>query len=208
MGADAQKRAKRPRIPGPDSALVEFLEVIPQGKAVDVGCGTGRNGLFLARKGFEVTCVDTSGAKLKRCGEFAEQLGVSIECQRMDVREFAAAAGSLSCVVSVNVLTFLKMSEAEGVVGRLKKWLCEGGIAYVSEFTTEDSMYRRLKESGADEVEPYSFVNPRGKGHICFFPKGHLRDLFRDFSVLRYSEGATEIHGAVNIVAQKPESGS
>ena len=44
----------------PDPLLVENIEVIPVGKALDLGCGEGRNALYLAYKGFQVTGIDLS----------------------------------------------------------------------------------------------------------------------------------------------------
>ena len=40
------------------SAVVAAKDVVPAGKALDMGCGQGRNALFLGLKGFDVTAVD------------------------------------------------------------------------------------------------------------------------------------------------------
>jgi SAM-dependent methyltransferase len=45
----------------PDSWLVEHIEgehPLPPGRALDLGCGAGRNTLYLARQGWEVTGID------------------------------------------------------------------------------------------------------------------------------------------------------
>ncbi|MCG8344800.1 MAG: methyltransferase domain-containing protein [Chlorobiales bacterium] len=43
-----------------DANLVELVENRPVGncRALDIGCGTGDNSLWLARRGFEVTGLD------------------------------------------------------------------------------------------------------------------------------------------------------
>ena len=44
----------------PDPMLVELVEarVISPGRALDVGCGTGTNAIYLAQRGFDVTGID------------------------------------------------------------------------------------------------------------------------------------------------------
>ena len=46
----------------PDEYLVEFLRcnVVEGGRALDVGCGTGTNALWLASQGFAVLGIDLS----------------------------------------------------------------------------------------------------------------------------------------------------
>jgi hypothetical protein len=39
------------------------------------------------------------------------------------------------------VLPFLKRSEAEGLIGRIKAGLAPGGVPYVATFSTEDTGY-------------------------------------------------------------------
>jgi len=59
----------------PDPHLVELVRsgVIPKGRALDIGCGTGTNVLWLAAQGFDVMGVDVSSraiemAKAKSAG--------------------------------------------------------------------------------------------------------------------------------------------
>ena len=46
----------------PDFNLIEVVtrHPVPPGKAMDIGCGTGDNALWLARNGFQVTGTDTA----------------------------------------------------------------------------------------------------------------------------------------------------
>ena len=40
------------------SEVLEAMQTVKPGKALDLGCGQGRNALFLAQQGFDVTAVD------------------------------------------------------------------------------------------------------------------------------------------------------
>ena len=44
----------------PDPLLVEFASALAPGGALDLACGTGRNTVWLAKRGWEVTAVDSS----------------------------------------------------------------------------------------------------------------------------------------------------
>ena len=64
----------------PDENLVSYVErgLIPTGKALDLGCGPGRNALYLAKMGFDVDAVDSSKEAIGWAGERAKESGVSV----------------------------------------------------------------------------------------------------------------------------------
>ena len=55
-------------------------------KVLDVGCGTGRHAIELARRGYAVTGVDLSPAQLHRAKQKAVAAGVSISFVQLDAR--------------------------------------------------------------------------------------------------------------------------
>lgn len=73
----------------PNAALVAELEERPlsAGSALDVGCGTGGDAIWLAAQGWSVTAVDISGAALDQAAKAAEAAGMadSIRWQQADV---------------------------------------------------------------------------------------------------------------------------
>jgi len=55
---------------------------------LDVGCGTGRHSIELARRGYAVTGIDLSGDQLRRAKSKAIAAGVKVEFQQRDARDF------------------------------------------------------------------------------------------------------------------------
>lgn len=55
-------------------------------KILDVGCGTGRHSIELAKRGYHVTGIDLSANQIKRAREKAQEAGVVIDFQAQDAR--------------------------------------------------------------------------------------------------------------------------
>ena len=67
----------------PAPPLVEVAELLPPGRALDLACGAGRNSLFLASLGWQVTAVDRSAAGVRLLRERAA--GLSIDARVADL---------------------------------------------------------------------------------------------------------------------------
>ncbi|MFF0817928.1 class I SAM-dependent methyltransferase [Rhodococcus sp. NPDC003318] len=58
----------------PEPAVVEFVTSLPAGRALDLGCGEGRNALWLALHAWQVVGVDFSTAALAKAVRAASPL--------------------------------------------------------------------------------------------------------------------------------------
>ncbi|MFF5976769.1 class I SAM-dependent methyltransferase [Streptomyces sp. NPDC012769] len=75
-------------VPKPDENLVGHLDqgLIPTaGRALDLGCGPGRNALHLAARGFRVDAVDLSTGALTWARERADEAGLDVRFLHGDV---------------------------------------------------------------------------------------------------------------------------
>lgn len=63
----------------------ELADLGPGGRALDLACGEGRNAIWLARLGWQVTGVDFSGVALERAAARAGRAGVEVEWIEADV---------------------------------------------------------------------------------------------------------------------------
>jgi SAM-dependent methyltransferase len=80
----------------PDENLVSYLDrgLIPPGRALDLGCGPGRNALHLASQGFEVDAVDLSPEAVAWARERARESGATVRFHCGDA--FALAGTELA----------------------------------------------------------------------------------------------------------------
>jgi SAM-dependent methyltransferase len=72
----------------PSGLLVEAIRNLRPGKALDVGMGQGRNSIYLARQGWDVTGFDVSRAGLAEAGRLAAAAGVHIKTVLASDEEF------------------------------------------------------------------------------------------------------------------------
>jgi len=70
--------------------LLDFVAGTPAGRAVDLGCGTGTNAVYLAQHGWDVVGVDFSSLAVDRARRRAQAAGVSrVRFLREDVTELS-----------------------------------------------------------------------------------------------------------------------
>jgi SAM-dependent methyltransferase len=74
--------------PYPNRFLAEVIQGRKPGRALDVGMGQGRNSLFLARLGWDVTGVDISEKGIDLARKEASRLGLKINCFVADLAAF------------------------------------------------------------------------------------------------------------------------
>lgn len=75
--------------------VVEVVEggQIPAGNALDIGCGTGTNVIYLARHGFRVVGVDLSELAISKARDKAEKVGVDVKFYSGDVLKIGLTGG-------------------------------------------------------------------------------------------------------------------
>src|SRR5262245_33567058 len=85
----------------PASVLLSLEGFLPRsGRALAVGGGAGRNAIWLARRGLQVTLADVSAKGLTLAGERAAEAGVTIRTLEIDLEE-AFPAGPWDLIISV-----------------------------------------------------------------------------------------------------------
>lgn len=68
--------------------IIEELKLSPRSRILDMGCGTGRHSVELAKRGYSVTGVDLSSGMLAQAREAASQAGVEVEWIHADATQF------------------------------------------------------------------------------------------------------------------------
>lgn len=187
----------------PSNGLVDYLSGKNcRGKrALDLGCGTGRNSIFLAKLGFEVTAVDRSQEAISKVAVKAEKSDLNIHAVCEDIVEFIMDGSAIfDLVVAVTVLGHLPgavLDDAAEAIVRVIK--ADGGL-FAEEFTKDDPGFRRQR----DASELANLVR-------SYFHPAELEEMFGELDialmvtcdVLDSKHGPTHRHNMVRMIAEK-----
>jgi SAM-dependent methyltransferase len=98
---------------GPRAELVDLVESgrLAPGRAIDLGCGTGANAVFLAQHGFTVTGVDFASAALAKARHKARLAEVAVDFVEGDLTALDPSLGTFDLLVDYG--TFDDLNDAD-----------------------------------------------------------------------------------------------
>jgi predicted O-methyltransferase YrrM len=148
----------------PNALLVSAVEQRKPGRALDIGMGQGRNSVFLALKGWNVTGFDMSDEGIATARRNAERAGVKVNAVLGTEDSFNYGSEQWDLMVF--------MYEPFPIVGaayveRLRKAMAPGAIIVVESFGAEETVQNR----------PSTAIDP-----------GKLLAAFKDFKLLHYQD--------------------
>lgn len=117
----------------PNEFLRDSVSYLPKGKILCLAEGEGRNSVFLAGLGHEVTAVDSSGVGLAKARRLAAENGVSIATLVADLADYDIAPDSWDGVVSIfcHLPATIRRPLHRGIVAGLRV----GGVLILEAYT-------------------------------------------------------------------------
>jgi SAM-dependent methyltransferase len=110
--------------------VVEELAALPAGPALDLGTGEGRNAIWLAERGWQVTAVDFSAVGLAKAAKLAARRGVTgVRWVEADLREYQPGPAAYDLVLLAYV--HLPPDEFGALLQRAASALAPGGTLLV-----------------------------------------------------------------------------
>lgn len=150
----------------PSEEVVRLATTLPAGaRALDLGCGDGRNAICLAEHGLIVDAVDRSEAGVRKLRARAEQAGLAVRARIQDLATFTFRR-RYDLVIAHGVLHMLPREVWEPTIEAMKRHTVAGGRNVVAVFT--------------DRLPPPPDLVPY-MGDL--FREGQLRDRYRDWTV-------------------------
>ncbi len=152
----------------PSPLVKEFMEQLdfdpkamkPRPKALDLGCGGGRDSVFLARLGWQVTAIDQEARVLKRAKQLAAKSGTSVKFKCCDLKKPGCfPEGVFDLVVVVRYLN-------RDLFSQIDEAIAPGGYIVYQTFS-----------SGAE-----AFGSPKNPNFIL--QKGELSEVFADYRII------------------------
>ena len=164
-----------------------LLEEASRGPVLDLACGDGQNGVFLAERGLGVTCCDISRDALGRAGELAGRRGVRVSLWEVDLERPGINPLQEDTYSAILVFRYLHRP----LFPCIRKALRPGGLLVYETFTVEQAVFGR----------------PRNPDHLLH--PGELRQAFADWEILHLFEGLKENprRAVAQLVCRRPAPG-
>ena len=146
----------------PNEFLAEMAKGLTPGTALDVGMGQGRNTIWLAQQGWDVTGFDPAEKAVDLARQTAQKLGVRFKSEIMGLEDFEFGESRGDMIV----FSYVRGREKTDVFQRALK---PGGVLVIEAFHRDAA---KLRSIGASVV----------------FDTGELPTLYPQLRVVRYEE--------------------
>lgn len=179
----------------PNEFLSSMSEKLPRsGNALDIGAGEGRNALLLASRGLSVLAVDQSKIGLQKAQRLAQEFGLSLRTQAVNLQDFDAADNSFDVVTSIFV--HLPAMLRSAVHQRLQAWLKPGGLFLLEAYAPD----QHQRNTGGPKDPSLLARLDDIVGELSALQILHQTALVRNVSEGRYHTGEASV---VQVVARK-----
>lgn len=149
----------------PVEFLREHIDLLPEGKAMDIAMGEGRNAVFMAKNGFEVDGCDISEIAVKKAQSLAKEHNVKMHAFVADLETYRLPEDTYNVIACFYYLQ-------RDLVPQMKDALKPGGMIIYETYTIENL------ERGFD--------GPKNKEYLL--KSNELLALFKDLKIIYYRE--------------------
>lgn len=144
-------------VASPDESLASWVRdgLVRSGRALDLGCGHGRNAVFMASHGFSVEAVDYSQAAIEWARERVKETGTTVQLCHQSVFDLDIRSGSYDLVYDSGCFHHLPPHRRQRYVELVVDALKPGGWFGLTCFRPEGG-------SGYSDEEVYANRSMRG----------------------------------------------
>jgi tellurite methyltransferase len=160
----------------PNEYVTQIPKFIKSGKVLDVGVGEGRNALFLAKEGFEVTGIDILKEAVNKFLKFAKNEKLDVKGIVSNFVDFEFNQ-KYDVIISVATLHLISKSKVIDAIKKIKEFTKPNGINLLTVFTKKDIGFKEYP-------------------NLYFFDENELKELYKDWQILKYENYVKEdTHG-------------
>ncbi len=166
--------AKKYSLTKTHSEVLNAANIVPKGKVLDLGCGRGRNSLYLNLLGFDVTSVDHNPESIAFLNRIIEQENLSIDAHTYDIHK-ASLKEQYDFIVSTVVMMFLQADRIPDIIANMQSQTKVGGYNLIV---------------CAMDTEKYPCTQP----FPFAFKENELKNYYQDWELVKYNEDLGKLH--------------
>jgi ubiquinone/menaquinone biosynthesis C-methylase UbiE len=165
------------------NALVQILKKNKAKRVLDLGCGSGRHTVFLAKAGFEVYALDNAPEGLKQTRAWLKEKGLKANLKNSSCyKKFPYKDDFFDAVISIQVIHHAKANQIRRCIKEIERVLKQGGTTFIT-VTKNKTGERGTK---IKQIEPRTYVMldgfEKGVPHYIY-NKSLLRQFFKNFKI-------------------------
>ena len=164
--------------------VISLLKKDKVKKILDLGCGSGRHTVLLAKQGFDVYATDVSKAGLKMTRKWLKEEKLSAKLKEHSCYEkFPFKDNTFDAVISTQVIHHNYHDKVKFCISEIERVLKPNGLVFV---TVSANKYKR-RASKFKIVEPQTYVpldgEEKGLPHFIY-TKTLMRKDFKNFQII------------------------
>ncbi|MFT8352035.1 class I SAM-dependent methyltransferase [Clostridium saccharoperbutylacetonicum] len=113
----------------PDENIITYFDrgILKEGKALDIGCGKGRNSIYIAKKGLEVCGVDFSETSIEMANKIATEQGIKVKFSCQSIFDFKSEKENYDFIYDSGCFHHIKPHRREQYLSTILKYLKPNG---------------------------------------------------------------------------------
>ncbi|KAF6563649.1 methyltransferase domain-containing protein [Paenibacillus sp. EKM202P] len=123
----------------PNKVCYQVLQFMPPNKHIkllDIGCGEGKDAVFFARNGYDVTAFDVSDAGIEKTKKLAEKIGVHVNVFKADILDYRLDT-HFDVIFSSGVLHYIKPEFRKEIFENYKQYTNPNGLHIFNVFVNK-----------------------------------------------------------------------
>lgn len=105
-------------------------------KVLDIGCGEGKDAVFFAKNGYQVTAFDLSNDGIEKGKRLAEKCGTYVDFFQADLNDYRLSE-NFDIIFSSGVFDYMKPELRESIIDNQKEHTNEGGLNAIKVFVNK-----------------------------------------------------------------------
>ena len=172
--------------------MLQYFNLKPGDKVLDIMCGYGRHAIGLAKKGIAVTAVDNLKDYISEIKQTAKNENLPVNAVEADVVQYKSNDVFDLAICMGNSMNFFGHEDAQNLISNISSCLKPGGHYLINSWSIAEIAIKNFKEKSWSEINGMKFLTD---SKFCFHPTRIETE-----SIMIAPDGGTETKTAIDYI--------